>query len=47
MNWKISLDRYLTEPPDDGFDNWCDNLLNHIPDDFYNDNEAWFEDYDG
>lgn len=47
MNWKISLDRYLTEPPDDGFDNWVDKLLNHIPDDFYNENEAWFEDYDG
>lgn len=37
------LDRYLTSEPDNGFDNWCDNLLNnHISNDLYNIDEDWF-----
>ena len=40
MDWKVSLDRYLTTPPDDGFDGWCEDVLgNKITDTFYNENE--------
>lgn len=41
MNWKTSLDRYLTEPPDDGFDGWAEALVNSISDNFYMANEDW------
>jgi hypothetical protein len=42
MSWKISLDKYLTTPPDDGFDNWCDYIVeNEISEDFYIENEDW------
>lgn len=43
MNWKQSLDRYLTNPQDDGFDSWAESVINAIHDDIYTDNEAWFE----
>lgn len=41
MNWKISLDRYLTTPPDDGYDGWLGVLYENITDDFYYLNEGW------
>jgi hypothetical protein len=48
MNWKNSLDRYLTTPPDDGFDAWCDDVvLNKITDTFYNENEYWIYEHNG
>ncbi len=48
MNWKISLDRYLTTPPDDGFDNWAEDLIGkHMSEEFYNKNEDWIDAYDG
>jgi hypothetical protein len=48
MNWKQSLDRYLTTEPDNGFDGWCDDVLGHkISDTFYNDNAEWVECVDG
>lgn len=48
MNWKNSLDKYLTQPTDDGFDDWCDDVLgNKISDTFYYDNEKWINEYGG
>jgi hypothetical protein len=48
MDWKVSLDRYLTTPPDDGFDGWCEDVIgNNITDTFYNENEKWIDEYDG
>lgn len=41
MNWKTSLDKYLTNPPDNGFDFWCDKVIDHLSDEFYNLNENW------
>ena len=36
------LDKYLTTPPDDGYDGWCDEVCNHISDDWWGTNEEWF-----
>lgn len=48
MDWKISLDKYLTTPYDDGFDGWCEDVLgNKMTDTFYNENEKWIEDTNG
>jgi len=48
MDWKASLDKYLTTPPDDGFDNWCENVVGkEISDSFYSENEDWIEEYNG
>lgn len=42
MSWKVSLDKYLTTPPDDGFDSWCDDVIgNKISEEFYFKNEDW------
>ena len=47
MDWKVSLDRYLTMSPDDGFDGWCEDVIGKITDAFYNENEDWINEYDG
>jgi len=47
MNWKQSLDRYLTTPPDDGFDGWAEDALNSLSNDFYALNEDWIDEYNG
>ena len=41
MDWKQSLDRYLTTPPDDGFDDYCDAVIQAIDDKFFTANEKW------
>ncbi len=48
MGFHESLDKYLTTPPEDDFDNWCEDLLgNKISDNFYNLNEKWIEESNG
>jgi hypothetical protein len=47
MNWKTSLDKYLTAPHDDGFDDWADLLINKITEPFYGNNENWINECDG
>lgn len=47
MDWKNSLDRYLTTEPEDGFSGWADVVLDKMSDDFYNLNEDWLFEYDG
>ena len=42
-----SLDKYLTTPPDDGFDNWCEDTCNSITDMFFWENETWINEYSG
>lgn len=44
MDWKDSLDKYLTTEPDDGFTGWCESLIDKIPDSIYLENGYWFED---
>lgn len=41
MDWLQSLDRYLTTPPHDGFDDFCEAVIEALPDEFYNPNEDW------
>ena len=43
MNWKQSLDRYLTTPPDDCFDNWAESTIESLSEDFYKANEEWVD----
>jgi hypothetical protein len=45
MDWKVSLDRYLTTPPEDcGFDSWYeDAVCNCISNIFYEKNKNWVE----
>lgn len=47
MNWKTSLDKYLTTPPTDGFDDFCENTQNCFTDDFYDSYEDWIMQYGG
>lgn len=48
MDWKVSLDRYLTASPNEDFEDWCDDVLgNKITDTFYNENVKWIDEYDG
>jgi hypothetical protein len=41
MNWKMSLDKYLTTPPEDNFDNWADSVTSEFTDEFFDENENW------
>lgn len=41
MKLEQSLDRYLTIPPDDGFDNWADEVLELLSTQFHEENELW------
>ncbi len=41
MNFKISLDKYLTSYPENALDNYCEDVENKFTDDFYNQNEQW------
>ena len=43
MGWKESLDKYLTTPPDDGFDQWCESTVDAVSDAYYHSHEEWFE----
>lgn len=47
MDWKVSLDKYLTSGPDCNFDNWADLVTESFSDDFFNKNEEWILEYDG
>lgn len=42
------LDKYLTEPPDDGLDGWADDVVGrHITDEFFEQNVDWIIDTEG
>ncbi|MFW6008723.1 MAG: hypothetical protein ACOCP8_05585, partial [archaeon] len=42
---KIGLDNYLTnEYYDDGFNYWCELVIDSFSDEFFNNNEEWIMD---
>lgn len=41
MDWKQSLDRYLTSPPDDGFTDYFELVIEALTQEFFDDNEDW------
>ena len=41
MNWKESLDRWLTTEPDNPFEHWVDHLYEAYTDDFFDRNELF------
>lgn len=47
MDWKISLDRYLTTEPEDGFDEWVDEVFDSFSDPFYENHEEWLMEQEG
>lgn len=44
MSWKQSLDRYLITPPDDGFTDYCEAVVEWFTDTFFDANESWILD---
>lgn len=47
-NWKKSLDNYLTSgPPEDGFTEYYESVIESFTNDFYNENEEFIEEYNG
>lgn len=44
MDFKQSLDTYLTSPPEDRYDSWCEDVVNALSDKFYHANIEWVED---
>ena len=46
-NFKISLDKYLTTPLEDGFDQWCDIVVESFTDDFFEKNKDWVMEQNG
>lgn len=46
MNWKERLDKYLTTPPEDGFDDWSSEVDNNLSECFWDTygHEFMFED---
>ena len=47
MDWKQSLDRYLTTGPQDDFSPFAESLIDSLSQDFYNANEDWIDESDG
>ena len=41
------LDRWLTTPPYDGFDNWCEQVVEAFTDSFFESNEEWIMECNG
>jgi hypothetical protein len=44
MNKLPNFDRWLTTPPDDGFDGWCEQITEAIPDKIFNQHEDFIMD---
>ena len=47
MDWKASLDRYLTTEPEDGFSEWGDEVFDLFTDAFYEHHESWMMEENG
>ena len=41
MSFETDLDKYLTTPPDDGFDVFCEGVIEAISDSFFFKNDIW------
>jgi|688.fasta_scaffold2525993_1 hypothetical protein len=44
MDFKQSLDAYLTSLPEDRYDSWCEDVVNALSENFYHVNIDWVED---
>ena len=48
MEWKQSLDKYLTSIPDDEFTDWVEQIIgNEITEKFYESNTEWLDEPNG
>jgi len=47
MDWKQSLDRYITTHPYDGFDGWCELVIDTVSAECYAQHEAFFDETGG
>jgi hypothetical protein len=47
MNWKQSLDRYLTTEPDDGFNGWTETVIDTFYEGFYIRRGTWIDENNG
>ena len=43
MNWKTSLDRWLTTDPNESADSWFESLIDSFTDSFYDQYETWLD----
>lgn len=41
MSWKQSLDKFLTSPPNDDYQNWCEYTYEELSQEFFDKNEIW------
>ncbi len=47
-NWKAGLDRYLSaSPPEDGFTEFIEAVIDNLSEDFYNKHEDWVNEDNG
>jgi hypothetical protein len=47
MNWQKSYDNMLARgPQDDGFQNWCEDVVENMSNEFWDKNEDWVMDDD-
>lgn len=47
MDWKSSLDRWLTSDPNEGQYSFIESLIDSLSDQFYSDHEDWINDENG
>jgi hypothetical protein len=47
MNWKTSLDRYLTASPNYDFEYWCEYVTEAMSESFFDANEDWILENNG
>lgn len=47
MDFAKSLDRYLTTPPDDGFECWCESVIRAVSPSCYERHQDFFDATDG
>lgn len=48
MNWEKSLDNMLARGPfSDGFENWADDVIESLDNEFFEQNEDWVLDTEG
>ena len=47
MSFAINLDKYLTTPPDNGFESWFDEMTENFDEDFFHTNEDWVLNWEG
>lgn len=46
-SFQKNLDKYLTEPTDDGFESWAEALIEALEFKFYANNQSWIDENNG